>query len=210
MDRSQHELKPDDINQLLGELNDKLAERGEHARLIIGGGAVMTTCFNSRPSTQDIDGIFEPSPIIRLLVREIASEHSLDDDWLNDGMKGFVNPETMGTVPFADFSNLKVLRFDDRSMLALKLTAARFDGQKDLLDSLRLMQSLRIQTIDELYDLVSATAYRNQLTPKVDYFIQELFAEYEEGIESVGAGSEVATDVIEREAAPTQDLDEER
>ena len=47
--------------------------------------------YNARNSTHDIDAIFKPSSEFREIIAEIAEENDLDSDWLNDGVKGFLN-----------------------------------------------------------------------------------------------------------------------
>ena len=60
----------------------------------------MCLVFNARPATRDVDAVFEPSRKIRDAASRIAVNHHIDDDWLNDGVKGFV----------ADLRQLRVQR----------------------------------------------------------------------------------------------------
>lgn len=201
------EFTPDDIRELLCELNDHLAGRNIKAYLLMAGGAVMTTSFGSRLTTQDIDGVFEPSTEIREVVSQIAAEHGLEEDWLNDGVKGFINPRTMGSEPYMKLSNLEVRTLDAKSMLSLKLTSARFDGGKDIPDAIALMRHLGIRTVDEAFEIVEERAYPNQMTPKAQYFIMEVFERYkaEEDARADGVG---APDSLDRGRGPGQVLDD--
>lgn len=170
----------DDILSLLKLLNDELASRGEHAELVMGGGAVMTTCHHSRATTQDIDAVFRPSLAVLESARSIAEREGIELSWLNDGFKGFINPKGAKTIPFVKFSNLSVSRFDDKTMLALKLTSARSDSDKDYLDSLSLLDSVNPQSIEDLYKLVEEKSYPQLLTVKVDLFIQNVYLAWSE------------------------------
>lgn len=178
---SQHNnMSPDDIYDMLSALNDKLVEKGVSANMVVAGGAVMTTTYGSRFTTQDIDAVFEPTEEIRQAVGEIAEERGVDDNWLNDGVKGFINPDTMDTEDMYSFSNLTVKQMDARSMLCLKLTSARAVDEKDLVDAVTLMAYLGLTSVDQAFEIVETMAYPNQLTPKSQYFIMEAFDLYKE------------------------------
>lgn len=180
-------LNTEDIRFLLEDLNNHLVNHGCDATLVIGGGAAIIAAHGSREATKDIDALFQPSQAVRDAASEVASQYDLNKDWLNDGLKGFVDPRNSGTVPLYKFGNLNVLRFDDETLLAMKLSAARIDDEKDRLDALCLMRAIGITAIDELYDLVERKTYANQRTPMVDYFIQDVFATYERegGVDSI-------------------------
>ena len=173
------DLTPNHIVELLELINERLAQKGINGHLIIGGGAVMSLCHNARASTRDIDALFEPRREFRDVVAEIAAERNLEQDWLNDAFKGFINPGGMTTEALFSFSNLEVSRLDDETMLALKLTSARTATDRDAVDALALLEAMHPSSIDEIYDIVESRAYPSLLTPKVDYFIQEVFETYQ-------------------------------
>lgn len=83
-------LGREDLLALLQELADELAARGASATLFVVGGAAMSIAFDARRSTHDIDAAFEPSREVRAAAAAVAARHSLDEDWLNDGAKGFM------------------------------------------------------------------------------------------------------------------------
>ena len=82
-------MTKEDIEQYLNEVNKKLAERGKHGEIIMAGGASLSVIINARNSTRDIDALFRTSKEFRKIISEIAYEHGLKDDWLNDGVKVF-------------------------------------------------------------------------------------------------------------------------
>jgi predicted nucleotidyltransferase len=55
-------LSQKDIRQGLIRLGELVAQDGQHLRLILVGGAVMSLAYDARASTRDIDAIFLSSP----------------------------------------------------------------------------------------------------------------------------------------------------
>ncbi|RPJ13224.1 MAG: hypothetical protein EHM30_11930 [Desulfobacteraceae bacterium] len=76
----------DEIIKYLHALNEKLRRRNVKGEICLYGGAVMCLVYDARPSTKDVDAIFQPADILREAAREIANEYELSDNWLNDGV----------------------------------------------------------------------------------------------------------------------------
>lgn len=168
-----------DILEYLGILNSKLSEAGIHADMIMCGGAVMAAVYNARGQTKDIDAVFAPSMELHRIIGAMAEEYGLPPDWLNDGVKGFVDTRRMGFDDFAEYSNLTVRVPDTESLLAMKLASARFDSL-DLDDALFLMGRLGIGSAEELYGMVERHMDPSRLTPASWFFIQEAYARFRE------------------------------
>ncbi len=162
-----------DIIQYLNEINEKLAERNIDGEIVLTGGALMCLQYQARPSTQDIDAYFSPSSEIRSIIQEMANEHDLPDDWMNDGAKGFIT-NNMHTDVLHKYSNLTVYALDTESLLAMKLSSARLDS-KDMDDAVALIKKLDIKTSDELLNLVEQYIPKERLTPNIVYFTEEAF-----------------------------------
>jgi len=127
-------LTKNDIEKYLSIINSKLRERNLHGDIVLTGGAVMSLVYDAREFTKDIDALFVPTEAFREIIDEISYEEGLPPDWLNDGVKGFLNHK-MGHEVFAELPNLVVYTMNPESMLALKLTSARTDSQ-DMEDAL--------------------------------------------------------------------------
>ena len=84
-------LTREEIVAALARLAELLRERQTEGEVCLFGGAVMVLAFQARPSTKDVDAIFRPAPLVRELARHVAAERGLPEDWLNDGVKGFVS-----------------------------------------------------------------------------------------------------------------------
>lgn len=163
-----------EILKYLNLLNDKLKARDIKGEICLYGGVVMCLVYDARPSTKDVDAIFQPAQIIREIAREIAKEHDLADDWLNDGVKDFLvtHPQKV----FLSLSNLSVMVADAEYMLAMKSLASRVDAS-DKSDIEFLIKELKIRTVDEALRLVEKYYPRRLLKPATQIFLEELFDE---------------------------------
>ena len=164
----------DDLTRLLRALDAELGRRGSRGSVIIAGGAAMMYAFNARNMTADIDGMFQPVGVMRECIAAVAAREGVSGNWLNDGVKGFYNGETMRSVPLIAMRNLTVERLDDESLLALKLFAARDNG-KDAPDARLLIERLGLSTPEQALDIVEARLPRRLITPDTQYFTQSVF-----------------------------------
>lgn len=99
-------MKKDAILHYLQELNEELAILDIVGEVCLYGGAVMCLASNARPSTKDVDAIFQPTQQMPEAIPRVAATHNLRDEWLNDAVKGFVvqHPQRI----FLDAPYLKV------------------------------------------------------------------------------------------------------
>lgn len=97
--------------------------------LALGGGAALILLFNARDSTRDVDFCSigsADSAHLRDAARHVATNLGLPDDWLNDGMKGYLNGILLGEV-LLDRPTLLVRTLAPQQLLAMKLSAWRDD-----------------------------------------------------------------------------------
>jgi hypothetical protein len=170
------------ILKALENLADALRRRNVTGELCLFGGSVMVLAFNARPSTKDVDAIFEPAQIIREVSREIAERQGLPESWLNDAVKGFVagQPEvTAGNLP--QFPNLRLTMPVPEYLLAMKCMAARIAGTSgelsDVNDIVFLVRRLGIKTAAQVLDLVARYYPENRIPVKTQYLVEGLFEE---------------------------------
>src|SRR5580692_1370425 len=91
------------------EMSDELGRRGTTGELCLFGGAVMVIAFVARPSTKDVDAIFQPTQPMREITRQVGEANNFPEHWLNDAAKAFVSTrhETIaGNLP--QFPNLRL------------------------------------------------------------------------------------------------------
>ena len=170
-------LTKESIQTYLQEINSRLAKEGKTGEILIAGGASMTLVFGARDATQDVDAIFTPKNDIANIAAQIADEYGLPDDWLNDGVKGFLEP-TMQTEIVYQMDALTVKSISADSLLAMKLTSARPDT-KDLEDSIALIKHLKLQNMEQVYDVLQKYIPESRLTARVDFFAQEAFEQFQ-------------------------------
>jgi len=166
------------IRNLFEKLNGALADRGEIGEVGIVGGAVMCLVYNARASTKDVDAVFEAAEIIRKVVRLIAEEEELSEDWLNDAAKGFIQPNFLKQEVLT-LSNLRVWAPEAKYMLAMKCISARWDtSDKD--DVIFLLKLLKIKKTAEVLDLLEGYYPKRLIPAKTKFFLEEI-------LEQIGA-----------------------
>ena len=80
MDRSQ-------IDEALRELSEELDRQGVIARIYLVGGAAMVLAYESRFTTDDVDGSGYPTDAVLAAAQQIAERRGLQPDWLHDSVK---------------------------------------------------------------------------------------------------------------------------
>ncbi len=165
-------LTRDKIIELFGLLNTALREKGEMGEVGIVGGAAMCVAFNVRESTKDVDAIFRPTQLIRALVAKIGNDHRLDNDWLNDAAKGFIEG-TFATTEVFNGSNLRVWAPEPRYMLAMKCLSGRWDTL-DKTDVKFLIDLLLLKKKEEVFVIIEGFFPKERIPPKTQFFIEEI------------------------------------
>lgn len=164
------------ILELFAELDGELCEGGTRGDVFIVGGAAMAVAYDARPSTRDVDGIWHPSREVREAARRVAARHDdIDDDWLNDGAKGFLPGEDPGPKPVVyEGDCLTVSAGSPEYLLATKLLASRVSRDED--DILLLYERCGFTTVEEGLDLLESYYPGRPIEAKVRFFLEELLA----------------------------------
>ena len=165
-------MDKDAILQYLQELDQELAALGVIGEVCLYGGAVMCLVYEARPSTKDVDAIFQPMQQMREAIARVAANHNLRDDWLNDAVKGFVvhHPQRI----FLDASHLKVYVPEPDYLLAMKTLAARVDTT-DRQDIQFLIKTLGLTQPEQVFAILEKYYPRQQVKTATQYFVEELF-----------------------------------
>jgi len=175
-------LSRDALLEAFQDMSDELGRRGVTGELCLLGGAVMVLAFAARPSTKDVDAIFQPTSIIREAARQIGEAHGFPVHWLNDGAKGFVSArhETIpGGLP--QFPHLRLTMPVPEYLLAMKCLASRIgavEGEADdVSDIVFLIRHLRLKSADAVMEIVAAYYHQDKVPMKAQYLVEGLFAE---------------------------------
>ncbi len=165
-------MEKERITQLLLALNDELCSMNLKGEVCLYGGAVMCLVYDARPATKDVDAIFVPTKEIREAAKRVALANDLNEDWLNDAVKGFVvrHPQEV----LFNFPCLKVFVPPPDYLLAMKALAARVEAT-DKKDIVILLKSLQIKTAEEVFEILEQYYPHSMIRPATKFFIEELF-----------------------------------
>ena len=173
-------LDRDTILRALRRLGELLRERDVQVEMCLLGGTVMLLAFRARPSTRDVDAIFEPASLVRELSRQVATELDLPTDWLNDGAKGFVSARHETTpADLPQFEGLRLVMPTPEYMLAMKCMASRVaagpDDPGDVADIRFLVIRLGLRSVEEALAIVARYYPEERIPPRAVYLLEDIF-----------------------------------
>lgn len=147
--RDAGELGPDEVHDILRELMKRLAVFGPADVYVIGGAAIAL--FNpSRGVTVDVDGWIRSAHLAQAdqVLADLEIEYELRPDWFNSKASGLIPPVAGPDMwyRFAELDGVVLFRATAKSLLAMKLHAAR---QKDQRDIEFLLRRCKISSLDE-------------------------------------------------------------
>ena len=172
-----------DKNQMLTNLkllDKKLRENNMRGEVDLYGGAVMCLGLNARESTHDIDALFAPKTDIRALIQEVADENGLPDDWMNDGVKGFVSDKgKVVPLEFGKFTNLSVFMASPEYLFAMKCLSCRMQTESSTeIDDIKfLINYLDIESVAEAESIILEYYPEKLFKPKTHFMLLEIFDE---------------------------------
>jgi hypothetical protein len=175
-------LTREQILAALRAVSIELGNMGIAGEICLFGGTVMLLAFTARLTTKDVDALFQPTQTIREIAKRVATALHLPDDWLNDGVKGFVSAKhdtTTGNLP--QFPHLRLTMPVPEYLLAMKCMAARIAGTtdepSDIADINFLVRHLELKSASEVLDLVGQYYPANRVPVKTQYLVEGLFDE---------------------------------
>lgn len=169
-------LDADGIRELLRELGRRLHARGITARIFLVGGAAMALAYDTRRTTRDIDGVFEPKTEVYAEAALMADEAGLPPDWLNDGVKGLLPDQSVPEVgAHFDSVGISVEVASAQYLFAMKAFAAREEVDAD--DLRFLARHLGLSDARTAIDLVERFYTPYRLRPVTQYLLEDVFTE---------------------------------
>ncbi len=134
----------------------------------------MCLLLNARPSTADVDAIFQPATRIRKAATRVALQMNVSEDWLNDGVKGYLS-DRGDYSNYLELSHLKVLVASKPYLLAMKCMAMRIGVEFHDIEDIRfLLRSLNIFSYDSALEVIAQYYPIDQLPQKTLYALAEL------------------------------------
>ena len=166
-----------DISRLFERLDQELAATGTIGELYLVGGAVMCLVFEARESTKDLDAFFKPAPVVRKAAARVAADLGLDDDWLNDAVKGYLSTNA-DFDDYLELPNLRVLTASPEYLLAMKCLAMRLGEEfQDEQDVRFLLRYLNITRYEAAVEVVARYYPIERVSQKTLYALEEILGE---------------------------------
>lgn len=148
------------LTKALRRLSELATAEGLVLEVALYGGAVFTLVYGSREATKDVDAIIRPAEAGARLVRVVATEQNLPEDWLNGEVGQFLSPhDERRTFPDKQFEPGLAITIPTASyLLALKLRAARpalagYPGDEpDIRFLLQRLKPANPEAVDALFE----------------------------------------------------------
>ena len=166
------------------------AAAGRTIEITIYGGAALLLTLKQRVATKDVDGVFDrDKDFVKKLAAEMAEEFNWDQNWLNDGVKGWLSKsdsdpdakKLFKTYPSESEPGLRVFIPKPEYMFAMKCRAMRVggvDGSSDIDDIKDLAQELGITNIEHALAIVEGFYPANLLEPKTRLGLEDILSSF--------------------------------
>ena len=169
------------VLRALTRLGELCVEARLKAEIAIYGGTVMMIAYDCREATKDVDAIFRPVSALEPLIRRIAREQDLPEDWMNAGVQPFVAPRE-ARIEFAQLRipGLAITRPSAEYLLAMKCLAARLPKPRsrgDTADVKFLIRKLGLTSIAQIDAIVADYYGDRRLEAGKRWLIEKLIAE---------------------------------
>jgi hypothetical protein len=175
------------LEAALAQLGTRSYEAGRTVEIAVYGGSALLLTLNRRVSTRDVDAVFErDKDFIKNLAAEIAAEFGWEENWLNDGVKGWLSAidadpavkALFKTYPSEERPGLRVFVAKPEYLFAMKCRAMRvggIDSSSDIEDIKLLAREIGITNSTDALTLVEKFYPRNLLEPKTRFGLEEIF-----------------------------------
>ena len=126
------DLDAGQIRDLLNELDQRLRAADIAATIyLVGGAAISLQLPDTQRRTQDIDGITTTEGVAAI-VREMAAERGLPENWLNGSARPYVPSPPPGALDAPAEAGLHIELAPLNHLLAMKLAAGRVRDRADI------------------------------------------------------------------------------
>jgi predicted nucleotidyltransferase len=176
------------LEAAFAELGRRAYDAGRIVEIAIYGGSALLLTLNRQVNTRDVDAVFErDKAFVRRIAADMAAEFGWDENWLNDGVKGWLSTvdadpaakALFKTYPSEEQPGLRVFVAKPEYLFAMKSRAMRVGGveaSSDIEDIKLLARSLGIKTAKEALALVAKFYPDNLIEPKTRFGLEEIFS----------------------------------
>ncbi|MFO1350394.1 MAG: hypothetical protein U1F68_06820 [Gammaproteobacteria bacterium] len=176
------------IQKGLTRLGELAIGAGKIIDIAVYGGSAIVLAWGFRVATKDVDAAVQgDAAFLRRAVKQVADEEGWPEDWLNEGVKGFLSAHQelrlQGTYPSVAEPGLRVYVPTPEYMLAMKCMAMRpegVDGAHDIEDIRQLIRITGLSTGADVLDLVTRFYPKAQIPPKVAFGVEEIMEKLED------------------------------
>lgn len=166
-------LAKEDILRFLSILNDELQILNIKAELTLYGGSVMCVAFEARPTTRDVDAVFQPkSKVYKIANDKIAKTYGLPHNWLNDAVCRYISYSGEKDA-FLKLSNLSIYIPKPEYFLAMKCLTSRIDFSSDIEDIKYLLDFLHINYYEQLIEIFIKFYPKGYILDEVEEIIKK-------------------------------------
>ena len=171
-----------DIIDGLRRLDEIAREHGVMIDIAVYGGAALSLVYDVRQATRDVDAVVhQHSEFFREASARIAAERDWPEDWLNDGVKGFLSAkeamQSLPGFPGSETAGLRIYTPTPEYLFAMKCLAMRPDGiegSHDISDIEFLADHAQIPDAEAAMQLVETFYPANRIPAKVRFGIEEI------------------------------------
>ena len=176
------------LESAMAELGRRSYEAGRTIEIAVYGGSALLLTLNRKISTGDVDAVFEKDKyFVNKLAADMAEEFGWDENWLNDGVKGWLSAKDADveakslfkTYPSEDRPGLRVFVAKPEYLFAMKCRAMRvggIDSSSDIEDIKLLARAIGLKNSEDALALVIKFYPHNVLEPKTRLGLEEIFS----------------------------------
>jgi hypothetical protein len=176
------------LETALTELGRRAYDAGRTVEIAVYGGSALLLTLNRQLTTRDVDAVFEKDKgFVKRLAAEMAAEFGWEENWLNDGVKGWLSsidadPSVKAlfkTYPSEEQPGLRVFVAKPEYLFAMKCRAMRIggvDSSSDIEDIKLLAREIGLTSSKEALVLVEKFYPHNIIEPKTRFGLEEIFA----------------------------------
>jgi hypothetical protein len=159
---------------------------GKIVEISIYGGSALLLTLNQRPATKDVDAVFDKDrAFVRKAAALIADEFGWPQDWINDGVKGYLSradtdagaKNLFRSYPTGGPEGLRVLVASLPYLFAMKCLAMRAGMYErgNIEDIRELGKALSIGSSEQVLAVVARYYPLGRLPPKTQFGLEEIF-----------------------------------